>query len=356
MKNELRVGWREHLAEEAICLVDKSTRLSHIEYVLAKFGSAGLLKWEETRGIPPGTLNAHNIIEFNSEDELRQKAAFNLAKKIFTEEKIKHIRRELAASINQSRLPDHSVTFVPVNSFERAFIKDESKRMKPDGHGINYIPMAISLFLSNKLGQSINLDVIQSNYVGRTEKQLAYRMAFQPTFEGRIIPKKKYIVIDDHISCGGTLTNLISHIEKQDGIVMQAITLTSTPSGTKMKLSEKNRFAIMNHSRIGKDCDGQTQNQFRDSLGFRLTCLTNEEARGLLDFVNKPNTARPQTLRDYIHAIENSRRFNQNDRRNDGARTEGKPSPASLHRQQSIDLRHALAYASGVKRGCYTST
>ena len=57
--------------------------------------------------------------------------------------------------------------------------------------------------LADRLGLDVELGIIQSDKVGRTDTGADHRLAFNPTFEGDVKQGQKYLVVDDTLTMGG---------------------------------------------------------------------------------------------------------------------------------------------------------
>ncbi len=112
---------------------------------------------------------------------------------------------EAVAAI-RSLLPTTPPVLVPVRAIETG--------------GINLIPDAMAHELGRRLGLPVTSEIIQTNTVGHTRASGFHRLAFQPTFSGRIETRRPYLLIDDHVGLGGTLANLRGHIEAEGGQVV----------------------------------------------------------------------------------------------------------------------------------------
>ena len=95
--------------------------------------------------------------------------------------------------------------------------------------GINRIPAVFSEVLGERLGLSINEEIVQINRVGHTGASGYHRLAFPALFDGDVQNGKTYLLLDDFVGQGGTLANLKGHIESKGGRVVLAATLTGKP-------------------------------------------------------------------------------------------------------------------------------
>lgn len=122
-----------------------------------------------------------------------------------------------------------------------AFVHAEETR------GRNAIPAAYAEEISHRLGLDLDDGIVQSNRAARTGKSGAYRFINGAEFDGAVSKDVPYLLVDDHISQGGTLADMRSYIESHGGRVIGATTLTGAEDATKLaastgtldKLSEK---------------------------------------------------------------------------------------------------------------------
>lgn len=105
------------------------------------------------------------------------------------------------------------VVFAPVCSIEAS--------------GLNQIPRAFAILLSDYIKSNVDLNIYQSNSVQRTGKKPSYRMKRQPVFTGKVIKNRDYILVDDHASMGATFANLKGYIESNGGRVIATTSISA---------------------------------------------------------------------------------------------------------------------------------
>jgi len=106
----------------------------------------------------------------------------------------------------------HNAIIVPVRAIEAG--------------GKNRIPEALAEYISQETEFEINIDIIQTNSVHRTGKDVWHRFAFRPSFDGEVKSGRDYIVVDDVFSNGGSFNELRLYIEKNGGKVVHAVTMS----------------------------------------------------------------------------------------------------------------------------------
>jgi hypothetical protein len=97
--------------------------------------------------------------------------------------------------------------------------------------GGNAIPVAYAHRLGDQFGLPVTEDIFQSNKPGRTNTGALHRMLNRSTFDGPVTPGQDYLLVDDNVTLGGTLSDLRSYIESKGGHVIGATTLTGIRGG-----------------------------------------------------------------------------------------------------------------------------
>lgn len=149
-----------------------------------------------------------------------------------------------------------------------------------EASGRNRIPSKFADYFGHITGLEVDEGIVQAGKVERTGKGLWYRMAFRPRFEGRVQEGREYILVDDVVTGGGSLSELRQYIESRGGKVVAISTLGYAKFSTKIALSEKTRLALV-------DKFGETAlREFLASenlYGGEIGALTESEARALLN-------------------------------------------------------------------------
>lgn len=131
-------------------------------------------------------------------------AAMQLVQRVLTEDAIKQVLGLIGNS---------SPKLLPVRAIEES--------------GRNKIPLAVAEILADRLNLDVEMDIIQSDRVYRTNSGADHRLAFTPTFEGPVVPKQEYFLIDDTLAMGGTLASLRGFVENRQGKVLGAMVMTA---------------------------------------------------------------------------------------------------------------------------------
>lgn len=138
--------------------------------------------------------------------------------------------------------------------------------------GVNQIPLALAHTISSRIGVELCVDIIQSSRAFRTNKAAFYRLVNFPEFYGDVVPNKKYLIVDDTLTMGGTIASLRGFIENNGGIVIGAVVLTCFQEQTSINVSMKMYSALL-------DKHGERLDEWWKSfVGFGLDKLTQGEA------------------------------------------------------------------------------
>lgn len=162
--------------------------------------------------------------------------------------------------------------------------------------GVNVIPTALGGLIAVKLGLELDDRIVQINRVARTGSSGFYRLAVQPLFDGAVNKEQSYLLVDDFVGQGGTLTNLKGHIETYGGRAIVATTLTGKPYSAKLALSDETLHALK--SKHGEELEQWWKKEF----GYGFDRLTESEARYL---VNSPDA---DTIRNRMVETKQARK------------------------------------------------
>ena len=238
MRQPPRVVWRGF--PHAVLLADETRTKQHPEYSAAKAGDAV--------------------------------AAANIVLALVNEAGVAAVRR----------LIDVSKVAPPILVGVHAYERD----------GFNAIPAALKEFLSGRMGVSYSADIVQTNVVGHTGADGYGRLARQAAFGGKVEKGREYVMVDDFVGQGGTLTNLRGWVEEKGGMVVGAVVLTGKPYSAKLNPSDEQLHEL--RQKHGPDFE----KWWRDRFGHSFDCLTQSEARYL---ARSPDV---DTIRDRLAAAE----------------------------------------------------
>ncbi|GMO15317.1 MAG: hypothetical protein Pg6A_01390 [Termitinemataceae bacterium] len=90
-----------------------------------------------------------------------------------------------------------------------------------EANGKNRIPEILAEYLSKKTGLEADVSIVQKDKIHRTGSDDFHRFAFRPRYDGHVRQGRRYILVDDVFTQGGSLNELRLFIEKQGGNVVQ---------------------------------------------------------------------------------------------------------------------------------------
>ena len=159
-----------------------------------------------------------------------------------------------------------------------------------EASGRNAIPERYGYLLSHDLGLPLDEGIVQANRPQRTGKSNLYRILNRVEFDGPVVSGQDYLMVDDHVSQGGTLADLRNHLELQGGHVIGARTLTGIPEGQILVPTARTLAALRDKipatgrwwkTKHGYDIDGLTEHEARYLLRYNsLDSLRNQLAAG----------------------------------------------------------------------------
>ena len=156
--------------------------------------------------------------------------------------------------------------------------------------GVNAIPEALADIISKQTGWRADASIVQTNIVAHTGADGFSRLARQAEFGGDVASVQNYVLVDDFVGQGGTLANLRSHIIRGGGIVVGATVLTGKAHSALLALAKSTLEALR------KKHEKELENWWHQRFGFDFDCLTESEARYLL------NTPSADRVRNQIAA------------------------------------------------------
>lgn len=141
--------------------------------------------------------------------------------------------------------------------------------------GRNAIPGALATYVAAATGVVFDIAVVQANRPFRTQASAVERIGRRVQFDGPIRSGMAYVLIDDHVTLGGTFADLASFIVAQGGTVIAATALTSARSTARLPLDPARLNQL--RGRFGK-----MEQDFSSRIGYDFEGLTNGEAFTLL--------------------------------------------------------------------------
>jgi hypothetical protein len=143
--------------------------------------------------------------------------------------------------------------------------------------GRNAIPRAYAELVGEWFGLPVANDIVQINRPGRTRSTAEYRMLNRTTFDGPVTPGQNYLLVDDNVTQGGTLSDLRSYIESKGGRVIGATTLMGGEDSQFLAPRPETLEAL-------RRTFPKLESRWEQTYKHRFDSLTESEAQYLLDF------------------------------------------------------------------------
>jgi len=141
-----------------------------------------------------------------------------------------------------------------------------------EANGNNKIPIAMAGIIADCLGLEVNNDIVQQVKLSRTGANVDHRLTFSPTFSGTVKSDKKYFIVDDNLTMGGTIASLRGYVENRGGKVMGASVMVARHGAVNIVVRPKTLVAI-------KQKHGESMNNFwKEIFGYGIEKLTQAEA------------------------------------------------------------------------------
>jgi hypothetical protein len=141
--------------------------------------------------------------------------------------------------------------------------------------GRNALPGAYAKLIGEWFGLPVDDDIAQMNRPGRTASTAQYRMMNRATFGGPVSPGQNYLLVDDNVTQGGSLSDLRSYIESKGGHVIGATTLSGGENSQILAPRPQTLEALRKNFPT-------LENWWEQNHGHRFDSLTESEARYLL--------------------------------------------------------------------------
>jgi hypothetical protein len=95
-----------------------------------------------------------------------------------------------------------------------------------EARGRNKLPIAYAKYICTTTGLDYEDGIVQSVRAHHTGADAEHRLFVNPVFVGAVRRGREYIIVDDHITQGGTVNALRDHIESRGGKVVAVTSLT----------------------------------------------------------------------------------------------------------------------------------
>ena len=162
--------------------------------------------------------------------------------------------------------------------------------------GHNMIPFAYARKIHEITGMRYVTTIRQVVRANHTGADAFWRMTHRPEFIGNVMRGRTYIVVDDHVTMGGTLSEIRRHILERGGKVVAATTLTASRFSDILSLRQGTLEKLV--AKFGKDLGKELHEAGIANVPAELT---EAEARYLLKLS-------PDTLRDRLNGSALERR------------------------------------------------
>jgi Predicted amidophosphoribosyltransferases len=152
--------------------------------------------------------------------------------------------------------------------------------MAKERTGYNVLPLAFAKVISNISGLRINEDVFQINCPRRTGACAMERLINRPIFDGKVQEGYNYIVLDDVVTQGGTVSSLRRFINEHGAKVVTVSALAFGKESTTIALQQDTCVQIL--EKLGRDSlEGFLQEK---NIVRGVEELTESEGKYLLKF------------------------------------------------------------------------
>ncbi len=143
-----------------------------------------------------------------------------------------------------------------------------------EASGDNAIPQVFAEVCGLVFGASADQTIVQTTKVYHTGADAMERLALRPEFDGDVLEGRRYVLVDDVTSLGGTLAELANYIQSQGGVVHGVFVLVN--AGRSKSLSPDKRTIKLLEARYG--------HELIEIFGIATNALTANEARYLVGF------------------------------------------------------------------------
>lgn len=208
--------------------------------------------------IPPG---AQAVWLFEVDQALKSHSAYAKAKAGDWQSALTLISDVALAGIH-----DHRDQFGSDCIFVAPFAREAS--------GDNAIPQVFAEVCAMVFGATADQTIVQTTKVYHTGADAMERLALRPEFDGDVQQGRRYVLVDDVTSLGGTLAELANYIQSKGGMVHGVFVLVNA-GRSKLFSPDKQTLKIL-EARYG--------HELINIFGIAAHALTANEARYLVGF------------------------------------------------------------------------
>lgn len=163
----------------------------------------------------------------------------------------------------------------------RAVIGDQDAVLVPvaavEAAGRNRLPTVYAAALAERLDLNTARSIVQVTKAGHTGAGAAERLVRRAEFDGPVERGRAYVIVDDHVTLGGTVADLRAYIESRGGRVVAVSSLSASAGSQRLRLAPE-RLAEL-RARFG-----DVEPWFKDRFGHGYEGLTHHEAGQLLRY------------------------------------------------------------------------
>ncbi|HEV2747609.1 MAG TPA: glycosyl hydrolase 108 family protein [Allosphingosinicella sp.] len=146
--------------------------------------------------------------------------------------------------------------------------------VKKGDAGLNKLPLALAVHYGRATGIAVDTGIVQAPGPRRRGLKGPARIAHRPEFNGAVVPKRRYVLVDDVVTQGGTVAEMADHIRAQGGEVAGVIALASGARSGSLAPTRK----------MVETIDRRIGDVVRTRLGREPSALTFDEAYYLQSF------------------------------------------------------------------------
>lgn len=181
--------------------------------------------------------------------------------------------------------------------------------------GKNAIPQLLAAYLAHHTGGRVDEDIVQSNRPRHTGARAMERLISRAEFDGPVEKGRKYVLVDDVSTSGGTFADLAHHIQSNGGEVAGTLSFVNAARSGKIHADE----------RVARELERRHGDEIRKQFGIDPAALTAEEAKYLIGF----RTADELRNRATAAAQERTERLRSKEVRAEAVKAEPEPAKAA---------------------------
>ena len=140
--------------------------------------------------------------------------------------------------------------------------------------GDNAIPQVLANACAIVSGGEVDIGIVQTTRVFHTGADPMERLLTRPSFEGEVVRDKRYVLVDDVTTMGGTLAELSNYIQANGGKILGIVVIVN--AGRDKSFAPSKRIINLLNERFG--------DEIRKFFGIALPALTVNEANYLVGF------------------------------------------------------------------------